>query len=132
MMPWPIAIFAALYAAVGTSAAAMLWNLASGRPAAGHPSAGWLAFWTALSAALVIGLMLMKPWARRLAVWSSVLMMGAALVGAWMAATQAQARAGLIATGVATMQLVAIRYLTRPRVKAWFAEGVRDGTHLLR
>ena len=122
MIPWPIAIFAAFYAAVGTSAAAKLWNLMSGQPSAGHPSEVWLAFWAVVSIALAVGFMLMKSWARRVAVWSSVLMMGGALVSAWIAAVHAQARLGFISTGVATVQLVAIRYLTRPRVREWFVQ----------
>ena len=122
-----MALFAAFYAAIGTSAAAKLWNVMSGQPSAGHPSEVWLAFWTAVSITLTVGFMLMKPWARRAAVWSSVLMMGGALVSAWIAAVHAQARLGFISTGVATIQLVAVRYLTRPHVKAWFIQTQDSG-----
>ena len=71
---------------------------------------------------LVIGLAWLKPWARRLAIWTSVLMMLGAMgvAGIALAKASPQPMRSLMATGLAGVQLVVIRYLTRPHVKAWF------------
>ena len=126
MIPWPIALFAIFYVCIGSSAAVMV--------AHGHGSA-WTIVWGGVAVALVWGLVFLKPWARALAVWSSVVMTLAALLSALMAVivTPADPHLALLATGMAGVQLVVVRYLTRPRVRGWFMESERShGKHLVR
>ncbi|MBI3319064.1 MAG: hypothetical protein HYZ89_00530 [Candidatus Omnitrophica bacterium] len=65
----------------------------------------------------------MKPWARRLTVAVSWAMMVSALGVAVLAVTAGRPhpKHSMLATGIAAIQLVIIRYVTRPRVKAWFS-----------
>ncbi len=120
MIPWPIALLTALYAALATCSFAGVWRLLvvgqTGRDLA------WSLAWTGLSGAAMLGLALMKPWGRRLAVWTSALLMASALCAAWFAVARPapQPRWSFVATGLAAVQMVVIRYLTRPRVKRWF------------
>ena len=119
MVPWSIALIALAYAAVASASAAALAKIAQGT---GTQPAFWPALWLAVSLALLIGLAQMKPWARRLAVWSSVLIASGAagIASASLARPVPEPGWALAATGVASLQLLIIRYLTRPRVKAWF------------
>jgi hypothetical protein len=118
MVPWPIALIAVVYAAVGTVAAAQWWQ-ALLRGSSGVWVSG---AWAALLGVVVAGLAFLQPWARRLAVWTSVLLMVSGLALAVMAAilVPPSGRQSLMGTGLASVQLFIIRYLTRPRVKAWF------------
>ena len=124
MVPWPIVLLCAAYTMLATSSAATVWRAfqQSGGGYDLHQSLWWPVFWGALSSMLVIGLAWLKPWARRLAVWTSVLMMLGAMgvAGIALAKASPQPMRSLMATGMAGVQLVAIRYLTRPHVKAWF------------
>jgi len=125
MVPWPIALLAGLYAAIGTSSTASLAK-------AGAPFSIWPWVWSAASWTLVAGLVLMRPWARKLAIWVSIFMLASSLAAAWIAAARTwEPGWSLAATGVAGLQCLIIRYLTRPRVKTWFRKEP-DGTYLLR
>jgi hypothetical protein len=125
MVPWSIALLTMFYAALASASAAALWQATQGTSLA--RSLGWSGFWCILSAVLAVGLALLKPWARRLAIWSSVFMMVGALGVAGMAIAQANPEPvrSLIATAWASVQVVVIRYLSRPHVKAWFIHGVQ-------
>jgi len=120
-MPWPIAVLTLWYAAIAAASGATLWQQLQRGIAS---SVWWPALWCGLSAALVLGLALLKPWARRLAVASSMLTAVGALSAAGLALLGAGPRplASLVATGVGSAHLVLIRYLTRPHVKAWFTK----------
>lgn len=120
MVPWPIALLAIFYMVLGSSSAATVWQVTQRqltRPLV------WAGLWCVLSTILVIGLVRLRPWARRLAVFVSVLMAISALGTAGLAIAQEnpEPMRSLFATGLASIQLVVIRYLTRPHVKAWFA-----------
>lgn len=130
MIPWPIALIAAFYGVVFAWSSAALWR-AGAAPASA--SIGWAGWWSAGSFVLMVGLVFLKPWARRLAVWSSGLLLLSSLGAALLAVAQPvpDARHSLLATGLAALQLVLIRYLTRPHVKRWFAKEPH-GAHLLR
>jgi len=125
MIPWPIALLCVFYAVIATVSAASLWQ------GLARPSTllAWPVAWLVLTTVVTVGLGLMKPWARRVAVWTSLALMVAALCAAWMAAilTPPSARASLLGTGLASIQFVVIRYLTRPHVKAWFACQTQPG-----
>ena len=115
MIPWPIGIVAAIYAAVATVSA---FTVVHGGPGIEW----WAAFWCVTSLAVVAGLTWLKPWARRLGAWLAVLLMlGTLLSGvAALAQTPPQPMRCLAATGLASAYLVLARYLTRPHVKVWF------------
>ena len=119
MVPWPIALVCVGYAVIATSAAALMVR---GQGLA----VCWSGLWALLSAAVVVGLAGLRPWARRLAVWASAGMMLSALALSLLLAIQAQpdARHSLLATGMAGLQLLLVRYLTRPHVKRWFEQPV--------
>ena len=125
MVPWPIAMLCVAYAALATSSAAALWK-AWHEQAVRH-SLLWPGVWGVVSTLLVIGLAWLKPWARRLAVWTSVLLMLGSLGVAGMVIVQPRPQPvhSLFATGMAGVQLLLIRYLTRPHVKQWFVSGER-------
>ena len=120
MVPWPIAVLTLVYGAIATSSVAAMWRAAQGQV---QQPLVWSGIWGGVSAILVIGLTLMRPWARVLAVWASLAMMLSALGMAGLALVQATPNPthSLFATLVASLQLVIIRYLTRPHVKVWFA-----------
>jgi len=125
MIPWPIALLSIGYTIVATSAAATIW-----RHLPGQGGAVWLgAFWCAVSVILVAGLATLKPWARRLALWVSVGLMAGALGAGVLAILQVppQPMRSLGGTLMACAQLVVLRYLTRPHVRAWFATTVSKG-----
>lgn len=120
MIPWPIAMVVVFYAMLATASASTLWNIASGRL---QGSAVWPSVWFGLSAILVMGLAFLKAWARQVAVWASLVMMFTALGVAYLviATPNPQPARSLLATGMAGIHLVVIRYLTRPHVKGWFS-----------
>lgn len=119
MVPWSIALIALAHAAIASASGVTLLNIAQGRVA--QPAA-WPALWLVLSLAVALGLALMKSWARRLTVWASVLIAASAVGVASLSISRTPPEPGyaLAATGVAALQLLIIRYLTRPRVKGWF------------
>ena len=124
MVPWPIALLSIGYTMLATSSAAAVWrHLGQG----GAWSLLWAGGWCAVSVVLVAGLATLKPWARRLAVWVSVGLMVGALGAGVLAIRQVppQPMRGLFGRLMACTQLVILRYLTRPHVKAWFTGGVR-------
>ncbi len=117
MVPWPIALLTIGYTALATASAASMWQ--------GHASGSllWRGGWTVGMLALVIGLAFLRPWARRLAIGLSMVLMASALVLAFLAVIgeRPDPHQSLLATGAAAVQLLVIRYLTRPHVRAWFA-----------
>ena len=119
MVPWSIALLALWYAGLATASAATLWKLGQEQV---HGAVLWPSVWCGVSAILVVGLAWLKPWARKLAIWSSGFILLGALANAGLAIAQAtpQPMRSLWATGIASIQLVVMRYLTRPHVKAWF------------
>ena len=121
MIPWPLALLALFYGVIATLSAATLWQVATG--AIARPLL-WPAVWLALSAGVMLGLPLLKPWGRGLAIVASVLMTLTTLAIAAGLISTGRPVASLAATVSAGAHVLAIRYLTRPQVKAWFASGV--------
>ena len=117
MIPWPIALLSLFYAAIAALSAATIWQVMSG--ASARP-VGWPIAWLAVSAGVVCGLPLLKPWARRLTVLASWLMVALTLAVAGLAVAAGRPLFGLAATLSGTVHVVAIRYLQRPVVKAYF------------
>ena len=120
MVPLPIALLSLFYGFLAAISASAVWKIAHGtlsRPVI------WPALWLGLSAALVCGLPLLKPWARSLAI-----------IGSWALALMTLAYAGLLARAgrpglalaggfLAGSHFIIIRYLKRPTVKAYFGVG---------
>ena len=122
MVPWPIGVIAAVHAVFATVAAAAVWRV--GMSHALSASSAWSSLWCLSSSALTVGLVFLKPWARRFAVYASIALAIGGLAVAALAVLGAppDPARSLCGTGFASAQLVIIRYLTRPRVKAWFGE----------
>ena len=117
MVPWPIALLALFYGALASLCGATLWKIAIG---AGERSALWPLAWLALSAAVTCGLPLLKPWARRLAIVGAIGLGIITLGFALLIAGAGRPGLGFVGALMAGIQLVVIRYLRRPDVKAYF------------
>jgi hypothetical protein len=117
MIPWPIALLALFYAALGALAAASAWQIVSG--VASRPL--WpQALWLIVSMGAVCGLPLLKSWGRWCALVGALWLAATIVaVAAWFIAMRAPLQ-GLIAGLSTVVPLVVVRYLTRPKVKAWF------------
>ncbi len=119
MIPWPIAVVTVWFLVLAVASAGTVWRMSQ---TAWQPWLVWPFLWCSLSTALVVGLAWLKPWARTVAIWGSLLMMLSNLGVALMAAitTSPEPTRSLSATGLAGLHLFVIRYLTRPHVKTWF------------
>lgn len=117
MVPWPIAFLSLAYAVLATVAAASCWKILNGIIV--RPLSISLA-WLVLATTVMIGLPLLKDWARRMAIASSILL---ALTTLAFAATLVASRhpaGALLATLGAGIHVIVIRYLRRPVVRAQF------------
>jgi len=119
MVPWPIALLAMLYAVIATASAAAFWRIVSGTS---HQSVVWPLGWLALSAAAMVGLALLRPWARRLAIVGLALITMTMLALAALLVMAGRPLGGLLATAAASVHVVIIYYLRRPAVRAMFQD----------
>lgn len=127
MIPVPIALLTLFYGAMAALSAATVWKMffdVTDRSML--LPLGWLA----LSASLMCGLPLLKPWARKLAVAASLLMMVFTLSLATLLVMRGQPSVAIIATCGAGVHGVVIRYLQRPMVKAYFQSDIRYQSEL--
>ena len=118
MIPWSIGALALLFGIVATVSAATVWRILIG--AVTRPLV-WPAIWLLVSSGAMIGLPLLRPWGRTLAVAGLWLMV---LVSVSVAAALIAGGRPLGALGAgcgAAVPLAAIRYLGRPTIKAYFA-----------
>ncbi len=122
MIPWPIGVIAALFAVVATASAGMAMR--------GGPGAALALLWCIASVATIVGLASLKDWGRRLGVWLAMALTVSTLLGglAAFAGAPPQPMKCLAATGLSAVYMTVARYLTRPRVKAWFGETVAHPT----
>ena len=117
MVPWPIALLTLFYGLLAAVTGATVWKIVTGtleRPIV------WPAAWLALSVAVMCGLPLFKPWARRLAVVGSAGLGLVTLGVALLIAGAGRPGFGLLGALLAGTHLIVIRYLRRPSVKAYF------------
>lgn len=119
MVPWPLAVLALFYGAIATLSGAMLWKIAAGMS---HQPMAWAIVWLACSSGATVGLALLRPWGRRLAIWTSWLLIAATLAVAAALVAGGRPVAGLIVTFSTSGYYLVIRYLKRPLVVAWFGE----------
>lgn len=124
MVPWPIAILVVCYGVVAAASGATMWRALIGVE---ESRVLWLGICCGLSSALVVGLALLKPWARSLAIASSwiLILVSLAVAGRYVLATRPGA--ALLTTCVAGLHMVVIRYLRRVTVKNYFNEAMRFG-----
>ena len=117
MVPWPIALLTLFYGAVTAASGAAIWNIALRRS---DQLLVWPVGWLVLSAAIMCGLPLFRPWARGLAITGSILLMVVTLAIAGLFVASGRPLVGLLATIGAGMHVVVIRYLRRPEIKKLF------------
>ncbi len=121
MVPWPIALLALFYGAVAALSAATLWKITLGWV---QQSAAWAVIWLACSGGAVVGLVWLRPWGRRLAIWTSWLLILSTVAVSGLLVAGKQPLAGLIVTFSTACHYLMIRYLKRPAVVRWFGEAV--------
>ena len=117
MVPWPIALLTLLFGVMATLSLATIIKIATGFTA--RPLI-WPLLWFAVSAGATAGLPFLKPWARTLAVVGLVAMTVVALSVAGLLILQGRPVAALLSTSGSVVYLIALRYLGRAQVKAWF------------
>jgi hypothetical protein len=117
MMPWPVAFLTLFHGAVAAAAAAGLWKIGAGTS---HQSAVWPLVWLVVSGGAMCGLPLLKPWGRAFAVIGSLLIILVMLALAGLLVLAQRPLGALLAVSGAAMHVIAIRYLQRPSVKAYF------------
>ena len=122
MVPWPIALLSLFYGVIATIAAASVWKVAVGMS---HQHMLWPLTWLVLSSGAMCGLPLLKPWGRRLAIWTSALLLLVTLAIAGLCVRSGHPVGGLLAAFIAGTHVLVIRYLQRPIVKAYFESGER-------
>jgi hypothetical protein len=117
MVPWPVALLAAFYAVIATLSTGRVWRILSG--ASDRPLL-WPLLWLLLAAATMCGLVLLKAWARRLAVWGFGALALFTLASAGALAGAGRPGAALLVAFSAGLYVLGMRYLGRPAIKAFF------------
>ena len=117
MIPWPIALLTIFYGVIAALSAATMWQIATHTV---DRSWMWPLVWLAVSAGVVVGLPLLKTWGRSLAIGASWLMVATTLATAGVIVAAGRPLIALLATLSGAGHVIAIRYLQRPSVKAYF------------
>lgn len=117
MIPWPIGLLVLFYGAVAALSAALLWKGLLGMP---HQSMAWALVWLVLSGGATLGLSRMRLWGRRLAIYTSWLLIISTLAASAVFVAAARPAVGLVITFSSALHYLMIRYLKRPTVVAWF------------
>ena len=122
MVPWPIALLTLLYGVIATASASTVWKVVAG---VSHQSLLWPLGWLTLSGGAMCGLPFFQPWGRRLAIGTSTLLLLVTLAIAGLLVRAGHPLGGLLVAFIAGTHALAIRYLQRPAVKAYFGSGER-------
>jgi len=117
MIPWPIALLSLCYGLIAAASSVMVWKITAG---SSQQPLLWALAWLAVSSGVMCGLPLLKPWARRLAIFGSVVLTALTLSVAAVFLIASRPVAALVITLGAGLHVVTIRYLQRPAVRAWF------------
>ena len=117
MVPWPIALLTLFYGLLAAVTGATVWKIITGTL---QRSIVWPVVWLALSTAVMCGLPLLKPWARRLALIGSAGLGLITLAVALLVAGAGRPGLGMLGALLAGTHVIVIRYLRRPTVKAYF------------
>jgi len=121
MIPWSIGLLALFYGIAAAVSAASAWRAVIG---ASPQALVWPMIWLGVSVSAMLGLVLMRPWARVVAVWGFTGLIAMTLSLAAALVTTGRPGLALLTTLGAGLYVLAIRYLRRPTVKAWFQAGV--------
>jgi hypothetical protein len=117
MVPWPIVLLTLFYGALAAVCGATLWRISTGVV---ERSAFWPLAWLALSAGIMCGLPLLKPWSRKMAIAGSIGLGIVTLGFALLIAGSGHPGLGMAGALLSGLHLIVIRYLRRPVVKAYF------------
>jgi hypothetical protein len=109
------------YGLIAAASGAMAWKIAIG---SSRQPLLWALSWLVVSGGVMCGLPLFKPWARRLAIFGSAVLMALTLSVAAACIMASRPLAALIITLGAGLHVLTIRYLRRPAVRRWFDEGI--------
>ena len=120
MVPWPIALLTLLYGAAATLSAATACKIIMGVSA---QSLAWSLVWLMASGAATIGLALLRPWGRHMAMACAWLFLGTTLAVAALLVRLGHPVIGLVAAMSAAVHVVIIQYLRRSAVKKLFLRG---------
>jgi hypothetical protein len=123
MIPWPIALLSLSYVFIAAMAAKRAWLITTGL------AGGSLliqAVWLGLAGGAAIGLALLRPWGRRLAIWTSLSLMALFAGLATLAVAAREPAIGLATACLAGLQMVPIRYLRRLPATAWWSQGAES------
>ena len=111
-------MLALYYGAIAAFSAAKLWRILTGTASG---SLAWQMLWLALSGGATYGLAFLKPWGRRMAIWTASLLMVVLLaLSALLVLMANRPSTGFFIACGAALQMLAIRYLSRPAVKLLF------------
>ena len=117
MIPWPIALLSLFYGMLMAVSATSVWQVLTGVV---HKPLTFQVVWLILSGAAMLGLPLRQVWGRWFAILSAWLVTVSILaIAAWLILAGSPGW-GLAAGFGTVVPLVAIRYLRRPAVKAYF------------
>jgi len=117
MVPLPIAGLAVYFALIAAYSAASAWKIVQGRA---DGSLAWALACLAVSVVTMLGLSLMRPWARRTAVFGLMFMAMLALAAAASCIAGSRPGMALAMTLSTLIPAISIRYLQRPLVKTFF------------
>ena len=117
MVPWPIALLSLFYGVIATLSASSVWRILMG---VSDRWLGWSLAWLMLSGGAMCGLALLHPWGRRLAIGTSVCLLVVTLALAGLFVRAGQPLVGLLIAFMASVHVLIIRYLQRPRIKRYF------------
>ena len=117
MIPWSIGLLTLFYGAIATLSAATLYKIMAGMSS---QSLVWTLLWLICSSGAAGGLMLLKPWGRRLAILTSLLLLVATLAVAGLLAQRGHPVMGLVTAMSAALHVVILRHLRRPVVQGYF------------
>ena len=121
MIPWSIALLALVYGVMAALAAKASWTIVIGLSS--RPLLPQL-LWLVLSVGATCGLLFLKSWGRLLAIWTSILMMVVLLaLSALLVLVAKEPKLGFLLAMIAAAQVLPIRYLRLPKVKALFQAG---------
>jgi len=124
MLPRSIAILALYFGAIAAVSSAKLLRILQGAEAG---AAVWQVVWLGLSSGAVYGLAMLKPWGRRLAVWTAALLMAFLLaLSAMLVLVARETKTGFALACAAALQMLVVRYLGRASVKRLFGAGASD------
>ena len=125
MVPWPIALLSLWYGVVAALSAAALWKVSSGMV---QQPLIWPLSWLIVSTGAMVGLALLRSWGRVLAILGAWMLVLVTLAMSGLLIVRGQPLVALATTLASGCDILAIRYLKRPSVKAYFSSDNMERT----